>query len=395
MHNRFSVVVLHPSTGALVTIFRRALHSLPFVVLLLTIAPVSNARAQADNIERISLSVGRALPIDLPGAVTQVSITNPDVADVVVLSERSVVVNAKAIGETDVLLAGAAIGRRHLRIQVITTVDRRQISLGVKFAEVRREALLELGVSGRVDTRNGASAAGTGLLSPGVNGAAPIASSGLGRFVSGVTSFGTDQLTAYLDAQQQAGNAKSLAEPTLLANNREEASFLAGGKLPIPFASNNNGQTMISIQYQDYGVSLKFVAEVLNDTLIKLKVTPSVSSLDFANAVLVSGFRIPALRARELVTTVDVRPGQSIVISGLFNEERENVRTGIPGLMNIPILGVLFSSNRWQRAESELLVVVTPNLVDPNNPRAIDRIRLAPDTTRPATDALQKRIPPP
>jgi pilus assembly protein CpaC len=357
----------------------------------------SPSRAQAtDNIERISLGLGRALPLDLPGAVTQVTITNPDIADVVLLTERSVVVNAKAVGETDVLLSGATIGRRHLRISVGTGQDRRQVSLGVKFAEVRKEALLELGVSGRVDSKNGASSVGTGLLSPSVDGSAPVAATGAGRFVSGITTFGTDQLTAYLDAQQQAGRARSLAEPTLLANNREEASFLAGGELPIPLAQPGmGGQTLVTIVYRPFGVQLKFTAEVINDSLIKLKVAPEVSSLDFANAVLISGFRVPALRSRRVETTIDVRPGQSLIISGLFNEERESVRTGIPGLMSIPIIGMLFSSNRWQRAESELLVVVTPNLVDPNNPRAVDRIRFTPDTTRPATEALQKRVPPP
>ena len=377
------------------TIFRRALHSLTFAALLALIAPAVSRAQAADNIERISLGVGRALPIDLPGAVTQVTITNPDIADVVLLTERSVVVNAKSVGETDVLLSGATIGRRHLRIQVGSGLDRRQISLGVKFAEVRREALLELGVSGSVQSKDGSSAAGSGLLSPNVSGSPPITASGVGRFVSGVTTFGTDQLMAYIDAQQQAGRARALAEPTLLANNMDTASFLAGGELPIPIAQPGmGGQTFVTIVYRPFGVQLKFRAEVLSDSLIKLQVTPEVSSLDFANAVLISGFRVPALRTRRIGTTVDVRPGQSLIISGLFNEERESVRTGVPGLMSIPILGALFSSNRWQRAESELLVVVTPELVDPNNPRPIDRIRFQPDTTRPASDAIQKRIPP-
>lgn len=353
-------------------------------------------RAQTTTpIERITIAVGRSLPIDLDGAVTQVTIANDGVADIVVLTERSVVLNAKAIGETDILLSGPTIGRRHLRVGVYTATDRRQIALGVKFAEVRREALLELGVNARFDAKSGNGSAGTGVLSPGVSGGAPVSSSGIGRFVSGVATFGTQDLLAYIDAQQQAGRARSLAEPTLMAGNREDASFLAGGELPIPIAQpGQNGQTVITIAFRPFGVQLKFNAEVLSDSLIKLKVTPEVSSLDFANALLISGFRVPALRTRKVETTLDVRPGQSLVISGLFNEERENVKTGIPGLMNIPILGALFSSSRWQSSESELMVIVSPVLIDPNNPPEINKIRLLPDTTRPAADAIKKRLPP-
>ena len=347
-------------------------------------------------VERITIAVGRSLPIDLANAATQIMITNPDVADAVVLSERSIVLNAKATGETDILLYGAALGRRHLRVAVYTATDRRQIALNVKFAEVRRDALMELGVNVQYEAKNGKGSAGTGVLSPAIDGAAPIASSGLGRFVSGLSTFGTKDLLAYIDAQQQAGKARSLAEPTLMAGNREDASFLAGGELPIPIAQPQpQGGSVITIVYRPFGVQLKFNAEVLSDSLIKLKVTPEVSSLDFGNGILISGFRVPALRSRKLETTLDVRPGQSLIISGMFNEERESVRTGIPGLMRLPILGALFSSTRWQSSESELLVIVTPELIDPNNPPAANRIRLLPDSTKPASDAIKKRVPPP
>ncbi len=346
-------------------------------------------------VERIALAIGRSLPIDLPAAATQITITNPDIADAVVLNERLIVLNAKALGETDILLSGAALGRRHLRVAVYTATDRRQIALSVKFAEVRRDALLELGVNARYDAKSGNGTGGTGVLSPSVGGSAPVSAVGLGRFVSGIATFGTKDLLAYIDAQQQAGKARSLAEPTLMAGNREDASFLAGGELPIPIAQpGQGGQTVITIVYRPFGVQLKFNAEVLSDSLIKLKVLPEVSSLDFGNGILISGFRVPALRTRKIETTLDVRPGQSLIISGLFNEDRENVRTGIPGLMNLPVLGALFSSNRWQNSESELLVIVTPELIDPNNPPAANRIRLLPDTTKPAADAIKKRLPP-
>jgi len=365
-------------------------------VLLFTL--VSTARAEAQNasdIERITIAVGRSLPIDLPGAVTQVTIVNPDVADVVVLTERSVLLNAKAAGSTDVILFGAAIGRRHYRVTSFAATDRRQIALAVNFAEVRRDALTEIGLAGSYNRSNGPTV-GTGALSQGAPAATPPVASGAAKFLSAVSSFGTDEILGYLEAQQQSGRARSLAEPTLMAGNRDSASFLAGGEVPVPIAQPGGvgGQTFVTITYRPFGVQLKFMGEVLSDSLIKLRVVPEVSSLDYSNAVLISGFRVPALRTRRVETTLDVRPGQSLVISGLFSEDREAVRTGVPGLMSLPIIGALFSSSRWQTSESELLVVVTPELVDPNVPRARDQMRFKPDSTLPALDALKKRLPP-
>lgn len=358
--------------------------------------PVVPASTQ---IETVSIGVGRSFPIDLSAAITQVTVANPEVADVVVLTERSVVINAKMAGETDVLLTGAGFGRRHLRVSVFSAVERRQIALGVKFAEVRRDFVTEFGVSARGSNRtgDGTQTAGTGVLGPDIANAPPVGNSLTSRFLSGLATWNTRDIAAYLSAQEQRGLARSLAEPTLLAGNRDSASFLAGGEIPIPLAQPGaGGQITITIVYRPFGIKLKFYGEVLSDSLIKLSVEPEVSTLDYANALLLSGFRVPALRVRRIGTTVDVRPGQSLILSGLFNEERENVRTGVPGLMNIPILGTLFSSSRWQRAESELLIIVTPELFDPNAPRSRDVVPLVPqDSTKlPAQEAIQKRLPP-
>jgi len=341
-------------------------------------------RAQsADGVEQLTMTIGRSLPIDLPGAVTQVTIANPEVADVVIISERSVVINAKGIGFTDVILSGAAIGRRHLRVGVFASTDRRQIALTVLFAEMRRDALLQLGVGGTYENPNGTAPSN-------VNTRPSVA-----RFLSGVSTFGTADLSAFIEAEQQNGRARSLAEPTLMAGSKDTASFLAGGEIPVPVVQGGtqNGNAAVTVQYRPYGVQLRFVGEVITDSLIRLRVVPEVSSLDFANAAVIGGFRIPSLRTRRVETTLDVRPGQSLVISGLFNEERESVRIGIPGLMNLPILGALFSSNRWQHSESELLVVVTPELFDASAPRPIHRLQFKADTLLPAADVIKKRRP--
>jgi pilus assembly protein CpaC len=204
-------------------------------------------------------------------------------------------------------------------------------------------------------------------------------------------------LLAFIEAQEQSGNARLLAEPTIMAANREPARFLAGGELPIPVVQGGSGggaQSAISVQFREFGVRLSFTPEIVSDSLIKLLVIPEVSSLDFTNAVLLQGFRIPALRTRRIESTVDVRRNTSLVLSGLFTGEEERVKTGVPLLMNIPILGQLFSSTRFQRNESELIIIVTPVIVDPLRPRPEDIMRLQPDTTKPALDALQKRLPP-
>jgi pilus assembly protein CpaC len=150
----------------------------------------------------------------------------------------------------------------------------------------------------------------------------------------------------------------------------------------------------VTIQYREFGIRLKFVGEIISDSLIKLSVTPEVSSLDFGNAIVLQGFRVPALRTRRVTSTLDVKRDQSLIISGMFDTEDENVRTGVPYLKDLPIIGQLFSSSRFQRSESELLVVVTPVIIDPNRPRASDLLRFPSDTTRPAIDALKNRRPP-
>ena len=147
-------------------------------------------------------------------------------------------------------------------------------------------------------------------------------------------------------------------------------------------------QSNVTVQYKEFGVRRKFNAEIVSDSLIKLYVQPEVSSLDFTNSLLISGFRIPALRTRRVETTLDVMRDQSMIISGLFNNEQESVRTGIPNLQDIPILSSLFSSTRWQTNETEIVIVLTPVLVDPRDTRPQDILRLVPDTALPARDAI-------
>ena len=349
--------------------------------------------------EPLQLVAGRSLPVASATPVTKVTVANPDVADVVVIGETDVVINAIASGETDILLWGASgAPRRHFRVTVRASAERRQILLAVKFAEVRKETLRQLGSSLLYRDVGGSTRAGTGIFR---NDGASDDKGRLSlppelRYLTVLTTFNTRDLLALLDAEEQRGNARYLAEPNLMAANLEDASFLAGGEVPIPIvqgsAAGNTGA--VTIQFREFGVRLGFRGEVLSDSLVKLRVKPEVSSLDFSNAVTLQGFRVPALRTRRVESTVDVLNGRSLIISGLFNEEREQVKTGIPFLAAVPILGELFSSTRWLRSESELLVIVSPVLTDPNQPRAADLVPLQPPTGFPARPALDKRLPP-
>jgi pilus assembly protein CpaC len=212
-------------------------------------------------------------------------------------------------------------------------------------------------------------------------------------FLTVLTDFGTKHLLALLDLQESEGKAKTLAEPNLLAGNRDTATFLAGGELPIPVVQPGEaGTTRVTIQYKEFGVRLRFVAEIRSASLSKLNVMPVVSSLVFGNGIELSGFRVPAFRTRRVSTTVDVRRDQSMIISGLFNNESEKVKTGLPIIKDLPIIGDLFSSSTWRNNESELLVVVTPVNVDPLDPRPQEDLKLLPDTALPARDAIKKRL---
>jgi pilus assembly protein CpaC len=315
------------------------------------------------------------------------------VADVVVVGTRELVINAKASGETDAILWLANGARQHYRVSVHSPADRMQVAIYIKIAEVRKDALRNIGVSGV--WRNGDTRVGTGIFRSddvfGANGKITIpATSG---FLTILSDFGTKNLLGFLEAEESRGRAKTLAEPNLLAGNKEEATFLAGGELPIPIVQGGDVTgSRVTIQYKEFGVRLRFLAEIISDSLIKLAVRPEVSSLDFVNSVLLSGFRIPAFRTRRVETTVDVRRDQSMIISGLFNGEDERVRTGVPGLKDLPIIGALFGSTRYQQNESELLIVVTPVIVDPMDPRPQDILHLQPDTALPARDAIKKRL---
>jgi len=161
---------------------------------------------------------------------------------------------------------------------------------------------------------------------------------------------------------EENGVIRTLAEPNLISMSGETASFLAGGEFPIPI-SGQNGE--VTISYRQFGVGLAFTPTVLDDGLINLKVKPEVSQLDPTNSVRVGGVEVPGLTIRRADTTVELRNSQSFAIAGLLQNTETDRKAQVPWLGDIPVLGTLFRSSRFKNNETELVIIVTPKLVQP------------------------------
>jgi pilus assembly protein CpaC len=201
----------------------------------------------------------------------------------------------------------------------------------------------------------------------------------LGRMVSGGTT-----IDVLLNALEQRGLVRTLAEPNLVALSGDTASFLAGGEIPVPVAQGINSQ--ISVEWKRFGVGLAFTPTVLNGGLINLKIEPEVSQLDPNNQVSIgAGLRpIPAFIVRRAATTIELRDGQSFMIGGLLQNEMRADTEQVPWLGSVPVLGQLFASRSYQRKETDLAIIVTPRLVKAARPGDVVATPL--DNTVPAND---------
>jgi pilus assembly protein CpaC len=244
---------------------------------------------------------------------------------------------------------------------VTSTMSIRQaqeIALDVRIVEVDRTALKEFGIDLSAANNSGGIvfSAAQGLIGS----ATPAGALTLSPNIAG------GSLTATLRALEQKGVARTLAKPNLTALSGQDASFLAGGEIPVPVPTGVNGG--IGIEYRQYGVQLNFTPTLYPDGLIRLKVAPEVSQLDKADGVTIVGYQVPALTVRRASTTVELRDGQSFAIAGLFQHSFNDSVDQIPGMDKLPILGALFRSTSWQKNETELVIVVTPRLVNSDAP---------------------------
>jgi pilus assembly protein CpaC len=411
--------------------------------LLAVTAPLSGQQVEPATVLRVP--VGNSSVVMHGSVLDRVSIGNPEIADAVVVSAREVVVNGKAAGTTSLLLWDRAGGRAVYQVRVtadapmlerefrslfpgediraravgntvilegevgdplmaqravsvamglgagVTVLDHisvprpNQVLVQVRFAEVSRNALQELGTNlliydgenvkailGSGDVARSRGSTGGGGVGDGGGGApTQIADNPLGftDVVSDAVNFfifhQPSGLGAFIRALQQRGLFRSLAEPSLLAASGDSATFLAGGEFPYPVLQGGTASNAVTIQFKEFGIRLNFKPQIMNSGMIRLSVAPEVSQLDFANAVQISGFLIPSLLARKAETTVELADGQTFAIAGLVDNSMAKAVTKVPILGDIPILGYLFKSEEFRQNRTELLVLVTPRLVQP------------------------------
>jgi len=430
-------------------------------------APAAISVAEGASAGQLDVPVNKSQVIRADRPYSRALIGNPDIADVLPLTSSSLYVLGKKPGTTSLtlydrsnqliavmdvvvgpdviglrrqlaeLIPGSNVGARISNASVVlegtvTSADAadkavqiadtyapgkvvnmlslgsaQQVMLEVRFSEVKRSALKQIGVGLGVNGRgsfqgvigNGASltegapitvsSGGVTTTLPGANvlklGA--IADS-FGIFGRTIRLFG-GSLTATLDALEQKGSLTTLAEPNLVALSGQTASFLAGGEFPIPVAQGGNtggGNVAISVQFKPFGVSLAFTPTVLADGVINLVVAPEVSSIDPTASVVINGLRIPGLQTRRAQTTVELRDGESFAMAGLLRSDFQSTVRQLPLLGSLPIIGALFRSNGFNREETELVIVVTPRLVKPVR---ADALKLPTDTARPPNEVDQ------
>jgi pilus assembly protein CpaC len=424
----------------------------------------------------LNLLVGRSTVLDVPGPVTRVSLTSADVADVLVTSPSQLLINGKLpgtismfvwersgsprryevvvqrdltrlneqlkqllpgeridvqtngrnivlsgkisskdVGERAVSVAAGYVDKREEVVSLLQLQDdapSNQVLLRVRFAEVSRSALTELGASyftsptgventvGRLTTQQFPSVGYDGIeytKSSSDFGSAVTSAQGKFTFSDFLNLFLFNEkydLGVMVKMLQTKGLFQSLAEPNLVAESGKEASFLAGGEFPIPVAQGSGANIGVSVVFKEFGIRLTFTPVVTGDR-IHLKVRPEVSTLDFSNAVVFSGFRIPALSTRRTETELELGNRQTFAIAGLLNNTMNSTLQKVPGIGDIPILGQLFRSKAAQKNQTELVVMITPEIL-PNNSRGVTpNLPRAPEPFMPPVPENQSVEPPP
>ena len=318
---------------------------------------------------KIRVTVGQSVTQQFANNVKTVSIANSDVADVVVAGPREVLVNGKSIGLTTVVVWDEDNVSTLFDVVVRGPFSDQKIELRVKVAEVNRTKAAEYGfdywIKGDIDDGSvGGALFGGPVATPQIplaifDNQAVEGVSGAFRYVTG----GTD-VQFMIKALETNGVIRVLAEPNVVAASGEKASFLAGGEIPVPIASaGTQGGTTVTIEWKEFGVKVNFIPTIVDSNIVNLVVEPEVSSLDFNNGISISGFDIPAIRARRAYTTVELKNQETLVIGGLLMEEETEVVKRLPILGRIPLLGFIFRDTQKIKSQNELMLVVSPHIV--------------------------------
>ena len=375
----------------------------------------------------VNVLVGQSKVISFDSSIERFSVSNPEIAEAVLVTSNQVVVNGKAFGQINfiawekgtgrfvvfdvyvrtnlslidsqiralfpkddirlsqangsVVISGTvsdpriaaqtdavvqAAGFKTVNLLESPVKDLKQVQLLVRVAEVNRSRIRDLGSSYAYQGSPGAG----GFLTGGGPGNVSEVSNGLlkGTFSSLNLLVLGGNMATMIRALQTQGALRALAEPNLIAMDGQQASFLAGGEYPVPIVQGGGGgNTTVSIVFKEYGVRLNFKPTIIDEDHIRLELEPEVSTLDFANGVKFDGFLVPGLRTRRAHTGVELRDGQSFALAGLLDNSETKSLSKVPGLGDIPILGNLFKSTQFQKNETELMFIVTAQMVKPVN----------------------------
>jgi pilus assembly protein CpaC len=267
------------------------------------------------------------------------------------------------VSSTDRLRQVLAVAERYAPggiTSMLSVGGPQQVMLQVRFVEVQRSALQDIGANFLLRYYGNDSAAAIASGS----GISPAAFGAIGGLLSDGRSF---DLEATIDALERKGALRTLSEPNLVALSGDTASFLAGGQLPIPVASStgNGGVPVVTVQFKDFGVGISFTPTVIARETINLELNTEVSAVDPTLSVEASGISVPGLKVRRAKTTVELKDGQSFAIAGLLQDDFQDGISQFPVLGNIPVLGALFRSTNFQHQQTELVVLITTRLVDP------------------------------
>jgi len=394
------------------------------------------AQSQSEGSAPLRVMVGKSLLINTTEKLKRISVTDPNIAYPQVVTPTQILVHGKAPGEVSLLIwdelersrsfdlrvdvdvsacaeeehrvfpeeqitvspsraaivlsghvstedvakrAGelaSAYSPKVVNVLTFGPVGAQEVLLQVKFAEVDRTALTQMGINfistGGLNTIGTTSTGqyggfGPQTLNPGQqNPANNTTSTSTISNVLNLFLFRQDiNFGAVIEALETKNLLQILAEPNLIAVNGKEASFLAGGQFPFPIVQPGQGFTAVTISFKEFGVRLQFTPVIMPNGNIHLKVAPEVSTLDYADALTISGFTIPALSTRKAETEFELQDGQSFVIAGLMDNRVTDIYNKIPGLGDIPILGNFFRSKSLQKSNSELMVLCTVHRVSP------------------------------
>jgi pilus assembly protein CpaC len=410
-------------------------------------APVSQAPESSEP-QTLHLLVGRSLVITSPSRIKRVSLADPEIAEAIVVSPTQVLVNGKKPGGVSLLLWDEADQSQAFEVSVdidvlglsqkihevfpnenvhidtskdvviitgkisssvvadkilevvkgaapkVTSMMEvpppltGEILLQVRFAEVDRSALTQLGVnilSTGLGKTIGATTTGQfGGTSPfNISDSFPVKSGGSNPVEGTIQQTVNNALNVFLfnpdihlgvviQALQSQNVLQILAEPNLMTESGKEANFLAGGEFPYPLVTSvGSGSPTVSVQFKEFGIRLSFTPVLSADGTIHLKVKPEVSTLDFSNGVTISGFVLPALSTRRVESEMSLADGQTFAIAGLVDNRVTEILSKIPGIGDIPVLGKLFQSKSLSKSKNELLVIVTPHIVHPSGPNQV------------------------